>query len=347
MLRHPYILHALKYGTLTLLGVTLFLGVQGVQNKGSLTGRLVSVQQQGVIPTIHIDPARSEEGFSVPSDSHVLFTIPSGVRIARITYFGGSDIDQTVRYWGYCFSGNEEDNKARGLRSKAMYDGQYFYSLAERQGQTAVQKPADNDLVGIKASINDAPKQMPASIAEIFQGPETCYVMSSEVLPAGLDRDGDDLNAMREIALNTNPNERDTDGDGIDDGIEVLTTKTDPTRRDTDQDGLSDGCEEENHNGILDPGETSPLVADTDRDGLCDGNGFAPGCPEERKQVCVMTGSDENCSSVPASPVYGEDMNLNCKVDAKETDPTKNMTFGVLDWEYKWNQFRAQLGNRQ
>jgi len=66
-----------------------------------------------------------------------------------------------------------------------------------------------------------------------------------------------------EIGYYTDPNNPDTDGDGLTDGQEVLIYGTDPTNPDTDGDGLSDGDE------VLIHG-TDPLLWDTDGDGLSD-----------------------------------------------------------------------------
>ena len=58
----------------------------------------------------------------------------------------------------------------------------------------------------------------------------------------------------------TDPLDADTDGDGLDDGLEVAGV-TDPLDADTDDDGLKDGAE----------GATDPTLADTDGDNLGDG----------------------------------------------------------------------------
>lgn len=347
MRSHPYLLNVLKYATITLGGMTAVIAVAAVMNTsdtGVLSGRLVSIQErEGVVPTENYDAKRATEGFSAEADTHVIFTIPQGVRIPRITFFGGTDIDQTVRYWGYCFSGNEAKNKQLGKTGTAVYDGHFFYSFAERQAQTKTVKPNDKDLVGILDASKTPKKEAEDSIAEIFTSGQTCYLMSSVILPAGIDADGDGLNNMREVALGTDPNNPDTDRDGIGDGVEVFTVKTDPRRIDSDDDGQADGCEEKNANGTLDAGETSPLVADTDRDGLCDGNGIAGGCPEEKATKCWQEGGDRICRALPSSPVYGEDMNGNCKfdkADKNETDPRNPETYGITDWTYKWNLFQ-------
>lgn len=79
------------------------------------------------------------------------------------------------------------------------------------------------------------------------------------------DKDHDGLTRGEELALGTDPNNPDTDGDGLNDGIEVKQYSTDPRKADTDGDGLSDGDE------IL-KYKTNPLKADTDGDGLSDGD---------------------------------------------------------------------------
>jgi outer membrane protein OmpA-like peptidoglycan-associated protein len=63
----------------------------------------------------------------------------------------------------------------------------------------------------------------------------------------------------------TDPLNPDTDGDGLSDGDEVLKYKTDPLNKDTDGDGLTDGEEVMKY-------KTDPLNPDTDGDGLTDGD---------------------------------------------------------------------------
>ncbi len=83
--------------------------------------------------------------------------------------------------------------------------------------------------------------------------------------PNNPDTDGDGLTDGDELFVyKTDPAIKDTDGDGLSDGDEVWKYRTDPTRADTDKDGLSDGDEVIIHN-------TDPLKHDTDKDGLSDG----------------------------------------------------------------------------
>src|SRR3990170_1697638 len=78
------------------------------------------------------------------------------------------------------------------------------------------------------------------------------------------DDDMDGLIQKEEKLLGTDPNNPDTDGDGLGDGDEVMKYKTDPLKADTDGDGLNDNDE-------LMQYKTDPLKADTDGDGLKDG----------------------------------------------------------------------------
>jgi hypothetical protein len=80
---------------------------------------------------------------------------------------------------------------------------------------------------------------------------------------AGADPDHDGLTNLQEFQLGTDPNNSDTDGDGISDGDEVNKFHTNPLNPDTDGDGIPDGLE-------IKLG-TNPLNPDTDGDGIPDG----------------------------------------------------------------------------
>ncbi|WP_434391686.1 Ig-like domain-containing protein [Melittangium boletus] len=85
------------------------------------------------------------------------------------------------------------------------------------------------------------------------------------------DADNDGLTDMEEAVAGTHPNNPDTDGDGITDGVEVKVGGTDPLNPDSDGDGITDGNEDKDHDGLVDPGETDPKDADSDDDGVLDG----------------------------------------------------------------------------
>jgi len=79
-----------------------------------------------------------------------------------------------------------------------------------------------------------------------------------------LDSDGDGLPDWYEILIGTDPSDKDTDDDNLEDGHEVFVYGCDPLRKDTDMDVLLDG-DEVNIYG------TDPVQQDSDHDGLMDG----------------------------------------------------------------------------
>ncbi|MEM7246158.1 MAG: Ig-like domain-containing protein [Acidobacteriota bacterium] len=83
-----------------------------------------------------------------------------------------------------------------------------------------------------------------------------------------IDSDGDGIPTEVETAFGLNPASSDTDGDGLDDGEEIMAGAdgmiTDPRDSDSDDDGISDGDE-------VNVTRTHPLRADSDGDGLQDG----------------------------------------------------------------------------
>jgi hypothetical protein len=87
--------------------------------------------------------------------------------------------------------------------------------------------------------------------------------------PNELDSDSDGISDDGERDLyGTDPNNPDSDGDGLTDGQEVFSQffPTDPNNPDTDGDGLGDNQEVNNPAGPL-----NPLDPDCDKDGLLDG----------------------------------------------------------------------------
>lgn len=103
-----------------------------------------------------------------------------------------------------------------------------------------------------------------------------------QINPDEKDADGDGLNNYTEICVTgSDPNVVDTDGDGINDADEdydedgltnanELRSGTDLTKTDTDHDGLTDGEEVNQYH-------TDPTAPDTDGDGLPDGDEIALG----------------------------------------------------------------------
>ena len=94
-----------------------------------------------------------------------------------------------------------------------------------------------------------------------------------------VDRGDDDedgvLNFLEEM-YHTDPQNPDTDGDGLTDYEEMAVTGTDPTLADTDGNGTSDGEEDLDGDGLTNSQElheynTNPIAIDSDGDGISDG----------------------------------------------------------------------------
>lgn len=84
------------------------------------------------------------------------------------------------------------------------------------------------------------------------------------VLSEGEDSDSDGVINSEEINKSTDPTRKDTDGDGLDDGLELHQTGSNPTKKHSDNDTLADGVEWDNNLPL------DPTLADSDRDGLRD-----------------------------------------------------------------------------
>ena len=222
-----------------------------------------------------------------------------------------------------------------------------------------------------------------AASHEDYANPEEYYDYGdgSDVDDAA-DWDSDGLNNETEAAYGTNPNDADSDGDGLTDAEEVLTYYTDALDPDSDNDGLNDSEEvslgadlrypDSDYDGVtdgdevhvydIDPmdtdsdadgvedgaevdGGTDPADADSDDDGVNDGEDDYPLLPAgEIEALLKATGNATN---------YGQKIAIDGEVavvTAIRDDPTD--TWGVLPdlgsvFVYRWNgaiwQLEAEL----
>ncbi len=147
-----------------------------------------------------------------------------------------------------------------------------------------------------------------------------------DVLPATGDSDGDGLTNEEERDLGTDPRDPDTDGDGVDDGTEVLDDGTDPRDPDDVRPGDSDG------DGIPDDVEdelgTDPDEADTDGDGIDDGT-EVDGLTDPVDPDSDGDGLCDGPLDVPGECEGGEDLDGDGVVDEGETDPTDPADPGI------------------
>ncbi len=132
------------------------------------------------------------------------------------------------------------------------------------------------------------------------------------------DKDLDGLTKNQEEELKTDPNNSDTDGDGLLDGEEFLTFNTDPLNPDTDKDGLTDSEETKKY-------KTDPNSKDSDSDGLSDYD-------ELMKYKTNPMSDDTDIDGLKD----GEEIKLNTNPNNKDTDND-----GLTDYEeiknYKTN----------
>ncbi len=171
----------------------------------------------------------------------------------------------------------------------------------------------------------------PDTFAYTVVDPSGLLAIAFVRVSVGADSDGDGLSDSEEATLGTDPNNPDTDGDLISDGVEVKIGMTDPLDDDTDDDGIIDGNEDLNRNGITEPGETSPLKADTDGDGILDGTERGLTVPQGKntKGSVFRPDLDPSTHTNPTKvdtdnggePDGDEDPNHNGRIDADETDP--------------------------
>jgi YD repeat-containing protein len=89
-----------------------------------------------------------------------------------------------------------------------------------------------------------------------------------EPADASADMDGDGLSNIDEHQRGTRVDLADTDGDGLNDRLEVLTYHTDPFAADTDHDRIPDGVEVALNSNPRDPADS---LLDTDNDGFANG----------------------------------------------------------------------------
>ena len=186
--------------------------------------------------------------------------------------------------------------------------------------------------------------------ASSSSGADSTMPDQSDVVVIPDDDDGDCIPNNLENSTGTVADLADSDGDGLDDGVEdsncngILDAgETDPRVSDSDEDGLADGVEDANANGMLDEGETDPRAADTDSDGVHDDVEVSVECLDPRNADSDGDGLNDGVEDINANGTYEpqvqetnpcdadsdadgladgcEDADGNGQVGAEETDP--------------------------
>lgn len=127
-----------------------------------------------------------------------------------------------------------------------------------------------------------------------------------------VDTDGDGLTDDEEATLGTDPQDPDSDDDGLSDGAEVNTYHTDPLDADTDNGGVGDGVEVGRGTDPLAPADDQPVVVNNDPDG--DG---------------LTTAEEQQHGTNPNNPdTDGDGLGDGAEVNVHHTDPTNPDTDG-------------------
>jgi uncharacterized membrane protein len=153
-----------------------------------------------------------------------------------------------------------------------------------------------------------------AALGEMVAATQTAaFNQTQAVMEGERDSDGDGLTDKRELEIGTDPNNPDTDSDGLSDGEEVLRRNTDPLNPDTDGDLLSDGAEVLEHN-------TDPLNPDTDDDRLSDGEEIRLGT-DPRNPDTDSDGLQDGEESPPCPDPLNPDSDGDGIIDGQDLDP--------------------------
>lgn len=135
------------------------------------------------------------------------------------------------------------------------------------------------------------------------------------------DADSDGATDRQEQTADSDPNDKDTDGDDLEDGPEINTHGSDPTLVDTDGDTLNDGDEVNTHG-------SDPTLADTDGDTLNDDEEVVDGVDGFVTDPALADTDDDSVrddiDTDPTDPTNDNDMDGLSNADEKNihlTDP--------------------------
>ena len=232
-------------------------------------GTAVSITYAGQVLSVGGFPALDDAGLLEPSDILDATTDPEALTYGLSVWNIGLDGFDFVPNPNACFSPQSPDNLDVYLGMDRVI------MTASSLDLTTVSVCAgmgDSDGDGLtdarEAELGTDPNVADTDGGGVNDGDEvvagTNPLEAADDFAPPADSDGDGLSDVEEAALGTDPGLADTDGDRLDDGLEVNIYGTDPLARNTDNDGLNDYVE------VTFKG-TNPLDPDTDGDGLSDG----------------------------------------------------------------------------
>jgi hypothetical protein len=119
-------------------------------------------------------------------------------------------------------------------------------------------------VIALAPGVASAPEPAVETVETAAPVETTAPVATDTAVASETDLDADNYDDAAELDVGLDPNNPDTDSDGVADGDEVDIYSTDPFTADSDGDGVSDG-------GELFDSRTDPLVWDTNGNGVSDG----------------------------------------------------------------------------
>lgn len=246
------------------------------------------------------------------------FTTTTGA--GNVSYQDG---DSLIRYIGFTQNGEIENVQYIGMLDEVViYDR--ALTAGEVRAHSAAVLGADTD--------NDG---MP-DVYELNNG-----LNPNDASDANADPDNDGLTNIQEYHLGTLPQNPDTDGDGLKDGVETGTgvwvsptnTGTDPLNADCDGDRLLDGVEN-NTGTFVDPQHTgtSPLKRDSDGDTFADADEIELGTNPTSAASHPVVAASWAAAIQAANPThwlrFEETTAANALTDLGSAAPNFYITFG-------------------
>jgi hypothetical protein len=153
---------------------------------------------------------------------------------------------------------------------------------------------------------DDAAAGVNPGVAELCDGyDDNCDGTIDEIGACSIDSDGDGLHNWEEAELGSDPNDPDTDDDGLGDYDEVRDFGTDPTLADTDGDGVGDFAE---------VAARCTWYADADGDGFGDDLSATLGCSPPADSVATGGDCDDSDAAIApgATELCGDGVDSDC-----------------------------------